>query len=114
MSRIDRPEPRWQVIFALLAVAGIYLALPKELVVGPAWLLPVLVGALLTPAVWAPGAVVNSPTQVGGIVICTITPLALVAWVFLLVPTIRGGREPPLALLRSGGALWLTNVLVFA
>jgi hypothetical protein len=43
MNQIDQPEPRWQVILALLAVAGIYMALPKELIVGPTWLLPVLV-----------------------------------------------------------------------
>ena len=41
MIRIDQPEPRWQVILALFAVTGIHLALPKELVVGPGWLLPV-------------------------------------------------------------------------
>jgi hypothetical protein len=34
--------------------------------------------------------------------------------VVLLVTTLPGGKEPALALLRSGGALWLTNVLVFA
>ena len=114
MSRIDRPEPRWQVIFALLAVAGIYLALPKELVVGPAWLLPVLVVALLIPTVFAHRSGRHSLNHVLGIVICAIITFGLVASVILLVTTIKGGKEPPLALLRSGGALWLTNVLVFA
>src|SRR5215467_2951376 len=69
MSRIDRPEPRWQVIFALLAVAGIYLALPKELVVGPAWLLPVLVVVLLVPTVFAHRTGRHSLNHVLGIVI---------------------------------------------
>jgi len=114
MSRIDRPEPRWQVIFALLAVAGIYLALPKELVVGPAWLLPVLVVALLIPTVFAHRTGRHSLNHVLGIVICAIITLGLIASVILLVTTIKGGKEPALALLRSGGALWLTNVLVFA
>jgi len=114
MSRIDRPEPRWQVIFALLAVAGIYLALPKELVVGPAWLLPALVVALLIPTVFAHQAGRHSLNHVLGIVICAVITFGLIASVILLVTTIKGGKEPALTLLRSGGALWLTNVLVFA
>src|SRR5499427_7132427 len=114
MSRIDRPEPRWQVIFALLAVAGIYLALPTELVVGPAWLLPVLVVALLIPTVFAHRTGRHSLNHVLGIVICAIITFGLIASVILLVTTIKGGKEPALTLLRSGGALWLTNVLVFA
>jgi hypothetical protein len=114
MSRIDRPEPRWQVIFALLAVAGIYLALPKELVVGPAWLLPVLVVALLIPTVFAHRTGRHSLNHVLGIVISAIITFGLIASVILLVTTIKGGQEPALTLLRSGGALWLTNVLVFA
>src|SRR5262249_35839122 len=109
-----RPEPRWQVIFALLAVAGIYLALPKELVVGPAWLLPVLVVALLIPTVFAHRTGRHSLNHVLGIVINAIITFGLIASVILLVTTIKGGKEPALTLLRSGGALWLTNVLVFA
>jgi hypothetical protein len=36
-------EPRWPVIIALFCVAGISLSLPHSLVVGPRWLLLVLV-----------------------------------------------------------------------
>ncbi|HET7766506.1 MAG TPA: hypothetical protein VFK92_15590 [Burkholderiales bacterium] len=113
-SRIDRPEPRWQAILALLAVAGIYMALPKELVVGPTWLLPVLVVVLLVPTVFAHRTGRHSLNHVLGIVIGAIITFGLVASVVLLVTTIPGGKEPALTLLRSGGALWLTNILVFA
>jgi len=113
LSQIDQPEPRWQVILALLAVAGIYMALPQELIVGPAWLLPVLVVVLLVPTVFAHRTGRHSLNHVLGIVICAIITFGLIASVVLLVTTIPGGNEP-LALLRSGGALWLTNVLVFA
>jgi hypothetical protein len=114
MGPIDQPEPRWQVILALLAVAGIYMALPKELIVGPTWLLPVLVVALLFPTVFAHRTGRHSLNHVLGIAICAIITFGLIASVVLLVTTIPGGKEPALALLRSGGALWLTNVLVFA
>src|SRR5882724_1320144 len=114
VSQIDRPEPRWQVILALLAVAGIYMALPKELIVGPTWLLPVLVVVLLVPTVFAHRTGRHSLNHILGILIGAIITLGLIASVVLLVTAIPGGKEPALALLRSGGLLWLTNVMVFA
>jgi hypothetical protein len=113
-QRTDRPEPRWQAILALLAVAAIYTALPRQLVVGPSWLLPAVVAVLLIPTVFAHRTGRNSLNHVLGIVIVTIITFGLVASVILLATTLTGKNEPPLALLRSGGALWLTNVLVFA
>src|SRR6266480_1129303 len=76
-DHIDKPEPRWQAILALLAVGAIYLALPRDLIVGPIWFLPAVIVVLLVRAL---------PTH----------------------------RESPSQLLRSGGLLWLTNVIVFA
>jgi hypothetical protein len=114
MTQIDQPEPRWQVVLALLAVTGIHLALPKELVVGPAWLLPLLVVVLLVPTVFAHRTGRHSLNHILGIVIGAIITFGLVASVVLLVTTLPEKKEPPLALLGSGGALWLTNVLVFA
>jgi hypothetical protein len=114
MSQIDQPEPRWQVLLALLAVTGIYMALPNELIVGPPWLLPALVVVLLVPTVFAHKTGRHSLNHILGIVIGAIITFGLIASVALLVTTIPGGKEPGLALLRSGGALWLTNVLVFA
>ena len=42
-----------------------------------------------------------------------ITTLALIGSVVLLVRALPGHRESPVRLLRSGGLLWLTNVIVF-
>ena len=113
MIQIDQPEPRWQVVLALLAVTGIYLSLPKELIVGPTWLLPALVVVLLVPTVFAHRTGRHSLNHVLGIVIGAILTFGLIGSVVLLVTTLPEKKEP-LALLRSGGALWLTNVLVFA
>lgn len=114
MIQIDQPEPRWQVILALLAVACIYMALPQELILGPTWLLPALVIVLLVPTVFAHRTGRHSLNHVLGIVICAIITSGLIASVALLVITLPGTKQPPLELLRSAGALWLTNVLVFA
>lgn len=112
--KIDQPEPRWQAAVALLAVAGIHSALPKELILGPTWLLPFLVVVLLVPTVFAHRMGRHSLNHTLGILIGAIITFGLVASVVLLVLFLPGKKEPPLELLRSGGALWLTNVLVFA
>src|SRR6476646_11497041 len=93
-SQIDRPEPRWQVILALLAVAGIYMALPKELIVGPAWLLPALVVVLLVPTAFAHRTGRHSLNHALGIVVGAIITFGLIASGVLLVTT--GGKEPAL------------------
>lgn len=113
-ERVDQPEPRWQALLALLAVAAIYLALPRQLVVGPAWLLPTAVMVLLVPTVFAHHTGRHSVNHVLGIGIGAIITLGLILSVGLLVLTLTGKKEPPLALLRSGVALWFTNILVFA
>ena len=45
------PEPRWPALIAILAVGGLYLALPANLTVGPRWLFPGAIIALLIPTV---------------------------------------------------------------
>jgi hypothetical protein len=113
-EHVDKPEPRWQVILALIAVGCIYAALPPWFTVGPTWLLPVLIAALLIPTVVTHRMGRHSVNHALGIVINAITTLALIGSVVLLVTALPAHREAPLALLRSGAELWLTNVLVFA
>ncbi len=113
-QKIDRPEPRWQALLALLAVGGIYLALPRSLVVGPTWLLPVIIVILAAPTVIAHRMGRHSLNRVLGIAISSIITFALIASVILLVLSVPAHKGTPLALLFSGAELWLTNVLVFA
>src|SRR3954467_9824845 len=112
-ERTEQPEPRWQAILALLAVAAIHAALPRQLVVGPSWLLPAVVTALLAPTVFAHRTGRHSLNHILGIAIAATIALGLIVSVVLLPAPLAGKNEPPLALLLSGGALWLTNVLVF-
>ena len=49
------PEPRWPAFIAILAVGGLYAALPRYLVVGPHWLFPAIVLVLLLPTVISHG-----------------------------------------------------------
>src|SRR6185437_7814171 len=111
---IDKPEPRGQTIAAVLAVGGIYLALPRDLVVGPIWLLPTLIVILLVPTVVSHRVGKQSLNRTLGFVINGITTLALIGSVILLVRALPAHRGSPVQMLRSGGLLWLTNVIVFA
>jgi hypothetical protein len=111
---IDKPEPRGQVILAVLAIGAIYLALPANLIVGPIWLLPTLIVVLLIPTVVSHRAGMRGLNRALGILINALTTIALIGSVALLVRALPAHKESPLALLRSGGMLWLTNVIVFA
>jgi hypothetical protein len=113
-QHIDKPEPRAQAVLAFLAICAIYLALPRDLVVGPIWLLPTLVVVLLVPTVVSHRVGRHSLNRLLGFIINGITTLALIGSVILLVRTLPAHRESPLQLLRSAGLLWLTNVIVFA
>jgi hypothetical protein len=113
-QHIDKPEPRGQTIAAVLAIVAIYLALPRNVVVGPIWLLPTVIVVLLVPTVVSHRVGKVSLNRILGFIINGITTLALIGSVILLVRLLPTHREPPLQLLRSGGLLWLTNVIVFA
>jgi hypothetical protein len=113
-EHIDKPEPRWQALLAFLAIGAIYLALPRNLIVGPIWLLPTLIVVLLIPTVISHRIGKRSLNRALGNLINGITTLALIGSIVLLVRALPSHQETPLALLRSGGLLWLTNVIVFA
>jgi hypothetical protein len=113
-QHIDKPEPRAQALLAVLAIGAIYLALPPNLVLGPIWLLPTLIVILLAPTVLSHRVGRYSLNRTLGMIINGITTLALIGSVILLVRTLPTHRSSPLQLLRAGGLLWLTNVIVFA
>ena len=113
-EHIDKPEPRWQALLALLAIGGIYLALPRWFIVGPVWLLPGLIVILLVPTIMTHRTGSYSLNHALGILINSIITIALIGSVVLLVTALPSHKEQPLRLLASGAALWLTNVLVFA
>jgi hypothetical protein len=113
-GHVDKPEPRWQALLAFVAVAGIYLALPQSLIIGPTWLLPTLIVVLLVPTVVSHRTGRRSLNRALGILINGITTVALIGSVILLVRALPSHKEAPLQLLFSGALLWLTNVIVFA
>jgi hypothetical protein len=113
-AHVDKPEPRWQALLAMAAVGGVYLALPREIVIGPTWLLPTLIAVLVAPTIVTHHMGRHSFNHALGIVNNGIITVALIGSVSLLVATLASHKQAPLRLLRSGAELWLTNVLVFS
>jgi hypothetical protein len=90
------------------------LALPRELVIGPTWLLPTVIAVLLAPTILTHRMERHSFNHALGIVNNGIITVALIGSVSLLVATLASHKEAPLRLLRSSAELWLTNVLIFS
>ena len=107
-------EPRWPAFLAMLAAAGVYLALPEPLTLGPSWLLLAIIVLLLIPIVISARRGNYRISRILGFVANGIITVAMIASLIQLVLGIPQHLETPKALLRSAGALWLTNILIFA
>lgn len=101
-------------MLAVLAVAGLRLALPEQLSYGPGWLLLAVVGALLLPTVWARARGSHALNQVLGYVVNGVVTGDMAWSLALLVRALPRHTEAPGTLLRSAAALWVSNILVFA
>ena len=108
------PEPRWPAFIAIIAVGGLYTALPANLIVGPRWAFLVMVLLLVTPTVITHAMKYHSIDRILGFAVSGFVTFALVASVILLIDALPQHTETPTQLLLSAGSLWLTNILVFA
>lgn len=115
VSRV-RAEPRWPASLALVACVALYVALPSRLVVGPQWLVPVLVALPLAPlsarknrhpdeSVWIRHATIG---LIALVTLANVTSLVLLVR-HLLAGHVSQGR----ALIFSAVAVWITNVIVY-
>jgi hypothetical protein len=113
-SAVRQGEPRWPALIAMLAVAGIFYALPPALKVGPDWLMLVVVVLLVTPGTLLRRRGRYLPAQIFGYAALGTVTLAMIASLVLLVVRLPLHEETPAQLLRAAAALWSSNVLVFA
>jgi uncharacterized membrane protein len=113
---LDRwdPEPRWPAFIAILAVGGLYAALPSYLIIGPHWLFPGIVLMLLVPTVISHGTGHHEINRFFGFTVSLVVTIGMFASVVLLIRALPGHQETPTDLLRSASFLWFTNILVFA
>jgi hypothetical protein len=107
-------EPRWPAVIAILAVGGLYAALPDELTLGPNWVFPSLVLALLIPTIVSHRTGRHRLNTILGFAVDGVLTAGLVISVILLVNALPAWKETPQQLLLSAASLWVTNILVFA
>lgn len=112
-------EQRWPAAVAVLAAVGLQLSVPGRLAIEPRWLLPVLEAALLAVLIAAnPRRITDRHSWVRplGLTLVGLATLANVYSAARLIINLVHGREGESAgpLLVIGGAVWLTNVIVFA
>jgi uncharacterized membrane protein len=117
--RVTEGEPRWQVSLAILAAIALQLSLPYHLSVHPRFLLPAAEALLLIALIIANPRRINRQSQqlrtasMGLIALISIANASsAVRLVIGLVQATEG--EDATRLLFYGGAIWLTNVIVFA
>lgn len=111
-----RPEPRWPASLALVACVLLYVVLPNRLVVGPRWLLPILIALPLVPLSATKHRHPNESQWVrrltifliGVITLANMASMALLVH-HLLNANVSQGRS----LIYSAVAVWLTNVIVY-
>ncbi len=108
------PEPRWPAVIAVLAVGGLYAALPDPLTFGPRWLFPSVVLALLIPSIVSHHTGRHWLNTLLGFAVDGVLIAGLIISVTLLVGALPTHKETPLQLLVSAASLWITNILVFA
>ena len=107
-------EPRWLATVNILALIGLYFALPERLTLGPTWLIPAVVLSLLIPAVISHRKRQTRLNVVLGIALLLVITAAEIWSLSILIAGLPGKRQPPAELLRSAAALWVSNILVFA
>jgi hypothetical protein len=110
------PEPRWPASLALVVCVGLYVILPNRLVVGPHWLLPVIVALPLAPlsarkhrhpdeSIWIRHATIG---LIALMTLANVVSMALLVH-HLLNANVTQGRN----LIYAAVAVWLTNVIVY-
>lgn len=111
-------ESRWPAAVVVGVSLGLYLILPRGLVIGPRYLIPGLEGALvLVLAALNPSKRSGEDAYVRGVALALIALVNLgnVASVVLLVHAIVSSSQgiTGRALLYAAMSIWLTNTLVF-
>jgi len=117
-QRRTEGETRWAVSAAVVVAIGLQLSLPDQYAMHPRWLLPSVGAALLVATV-----VMNVRQEGRGsgalratsLLLTGLLSLANVVSAVRLIDSLLGGHiENASLLLRWGGAIWLTNLVIFA
>jgi hypothetical protein len=101
-------------VVASFAVGVAYYAMPDALIVGPRWLPLLLTALLLIPGVISLHAGKLRVNEILAYSCLGVITLTLISSLTLLVLRLPAHKDSPIELLRAAGALWVSNILVFA
>jgi hypothetical protein len=108
-------EPLWPPALAMLAIGGLYAALPPSLTGGaPWWLLVSIVSPLIVLVLVFHHRDNHPVSHFIGYVLNTVVTIALIFSVAMLIVEVTQHTVTPSRLMYSAAALWLSNILVFA
>jgi hypothetical protein len=113
-------EARWQVALCTAAAIGLQIPVPERLdLMRPSWILPVVEGCVLIALIAANPRRIDRESKALrwlGLLLATLISLTNAWAASKLVYELAHGKGPATggALLITGGAIWLTNVFVFA
>jgi hypothetical protein len=108
-------EPRWPAAIAVIAIGGLYAALPRALVVvRPRWLILVIVAVILVPTIISHRTGNHFLNQILGYVLNSIITVTMMMALVRLLSAVTAHIIDPKRLLLAAAALWLSNILVFA
>lgn len=118
-QRVTKGEPRWPVSVAVVVSIALQITLPQGVAFRPRWLLPAAQALMLIGIIAANPLRIDAETKrLRGATIALILISSLAnAWSAgrLVLHLVRGTLiQSPARLLLTGGAIWLTNVIVFA
>jgi hypothetical protein len=111
-----KPEARWPASIALIVCAALYVLLPNRLVVGPRWLLPILIVLPLIPLSLTWHHMPENPKPVRYLAVSLvglITVVNVISVVLLIHRVFYNAIVPGRGLLYSAASIWATNVIVF-
>jgi hypothetical protein len=99
----------------MLAVGGLYAALPPSLMAGaPRWLVVAIVVVMLVPIFTLHRVGHHPMSHFLGYVLNSVVTLALILALYSLLAEVTEHQITPQRLLSSAAALWVSNFLVFA
>src|SRR3989442_15843416 len=111
----NKDEPRWPAGIAVVAIGGLYAALPPALiVVRPRWLILAIVAAIMVPTIISHRTGNHFLNQILGYVLNGIVTAAMSMALVRLLSAVTAHTIDPKSLLLSAFALWWSNILVFA
>ena len=115
-ANLGRDDPLWPGQLATFTALVLYLALPRQLTIGPNWLVPVAEAAALIALILGTraGHMVQLRRRIAIGVVLVATLANLVALGFLAHYLVIGGKALATDLIGGGALIWLTNLLLFA